>query len=291
MNLFRTGCLMAALTALFVTVGYMLGGEAGMLFAFLFAAGTNLFAYWNSDKVLLRMYDARPAGDSSELVHLVRQLSQKAGLPMPRVYIVRNDQPNAFATGRDPEHGAVCVTSGLLARVNDEDLAGVLAHELSHIKNRDTLTMTLVATIAGAIGMLANFAMFAGMFGGGRRNNPFGFVGVLVVALLAPLAAMVVQMAISRTREFEADKSGAELSGRPLWLADALQRIERAAEAIDNPEADANPATAHMFIVNPLHGGAFSGLFSSHPSTAERVTRLQAMAQAMGQAPKPGPWG
>jgi len=242
----------------------------------------------------LRMYGAQPAAESSEVVHLVDQLAAKAGLPMPRVYIVQNDQPNAFATGRDPEHGAVCVTSGLLARVDDEELAGVLAHELSHIRNRDTLIMTVTATIAGAVGMLANFALFFGSVGGGfggRRNNPLGFVGVLLVALLAPIAAMLVQMAISRGREFEADKAGAELSGRPMWLAHALECIERSAEAIDNPEADANPATAHMFIVNPLHGGAMSGLFASHPSTAERVARLQAMAEAMGQAAKPGPWG
>jgi heat shock protein HtpX len=236
------------------------------------------------------MYGAREQSETSapELVHLVRQLSLRAGLPMPKVYIVDNPQPNAFATGRNPEHAAVCVTTGLLQRVDMEELTGVLAHELSHVKNRDTLTMTLTATIAGAVAMLANFAFF---FGGGygRNRNPLGLVGMLLVTLLAPIAAMLVQMAISRTREFEADRMGAELSGRPLWLASALQRIEWGAAQIENPQADAHPATAHMFIINPLHGG-FSNLFASHPSTRERVERLKSMAQSMGQEPKPGPW-
>ena len=188
--------------------------------------------------------------------------------------------------GRDPEHASVCVTTGLLQQVDHEELAAVLAHELSHVKNRDTLTMTLVATIAGAVAMLANFAFFFG----GRSRNPLGIVGILLVALLAPIAAVLVKMAVSRGREFEADRCGAELSGRPLWLASALQRIEHSAAVIDNPAADANPATAHMFIVNPLHGG-FAGLFASHPSTAERIARLQSMARQMGQETrKPSPW-
>ncbi|MEI9885645.1 MAG: zinc metalloprotease HtpX [Rhizomicrobium sp.] len=287
MNILRTGLLMAALTALFVFVGYLVGGEAGMAIAFLFAAGTNLFAYWNSDKALLSMYGAREVGEANapDLLHMVRQLAGQAGLPMPRVYIVENDQPNAFATGRNPEHAAVCVTTGLLARVTDEELAGVLAHELSHVKHRDTLIMTITATIAGAVSMLANFALF---FGGGERRNGLGFVGLLLVSILAPLAAVLVQMAISRTREFDADREGAEISGRPLWLASALAKIERAADAIPNPEAQANPATAHMFIINPLHGGNWSSLFASHPSTEERIARLRAMA---GQpVPQPGPW-
>jgi heat shock protein HtpX len=288
MNVVRTGILMALMTGLFLAIGYLLGGGPGMVIAFLFAVGTNFFAYWNSDKVVLSMYRARQVDETSapELVHLVRQLATADGLPMPKVFIAENDQPNAFATGRSPEHAAVCVTSGLLARISNEELAGVLAHELSHVKNRDTLTMTITATIAGAIAMLANFAFFIG----GRRNNPLGMVGVILVSILAPIAAMLVQMAISRTREFEADRSGARLSGRPLWLASALERIEAAAERIDNPEADANPATAHMFIVNPLHGGMMAGLFSSHPSTEERIARLKAMAAEMGQAAKPGPW-
>jgi heat shock protein HtpX len=290
MNTIRTGLLMAGLTGLFLVVGFLVGGGPGMFIAFLFAAGTNLFAYWNSDKVLLSMYGARQVDESSapELVHIVRQLAGQAGLPMPKIFVVQNDQPNAFATGRDPEHGALCATSGLLARVDDEELAGVLAHELGHIKHRDTLTMTMVATIAGAVSMLANFAFFLGGFGyGERRNNPLGLVGMLLVTFLAPIAAVLVQMAISRSREFDADKAGAEISGRPLWLASALQKIDHAAQAIDNPAADANPATAHMFIINPLHGN-FSGLFSSHPSTAERIARLQAMASASTHAS--GPW-
>lgn len=289
MNTMRTGLLMAALTGLFLVVGYFIGGAPGMLVAFLLAAAMNLFAYWNSDKAVLAMYGARPVDAESApgLVRLVGQLANRAELPMPRVYVVENDQPNAFATGRNPEHAAICVTSGLLQRVNDEELAGVLAHELSHVKNRDTLTMTMTATIAGAVSMLANFAFFFG--GYGRNRNPLGIVGMLLVALVAPVAAVLVQMAVSRTREFEADRAGAQLSGRPLWLASALRRIDRAAVVIDNPAADANPATAHMFIVNPLHG-AVSGLFASHPSTEERIARLDAIAAEMGQGPKPGPW-
>jgi heat shock protein HtpX len=288
-NLIKTGFLMAAMTGLFLVVGFLVGGQAGMLVAFLFAAGTNLFAYWNSDKMVLSMYGARRQDETSapELVRLVAQLASRAGLPMPKVYIVDNPQPNAFATGRNPEHAAVCVTTGLLQRVDQEELAGVLAHELSHVKNRDTLTMTLTATVAGAVSMLANFAFFFG--GAGRSRNPLGLIGMLIVTLLAPIAAMLVQMAVSRTREYEADRMGAEISGRPLWLASALQRIEASAQRIDNPAADANPATAHMFIINPLHGG-MAGLFASHPSTEDRVARLKAMAQSMGQGPKPGPW-
>jgi heat shock protein HtpX len=280
---------MALLTGLFLVVGFLIGGVPGMMIAFLFAAGTNLWAYWNSDKALLSMYGARPVDERSapELVHLVQQLSGQAGLPMPKVYVVENEQPNAFATGRDPEHAAVCVTSGLLARVNNEELAGVLAHELGHVKHRDTLTMTIVATVAGAVSMLANFAFF---LGGDRRNNPLGIVGMLLMMLFAPLAAVLVQSAISRSREFDADKAGAEISGRPLWLASALEQIDHAAQRIDNVEAEEHPATAHMFIINPLHGGALSSMFSSHPSTEERVARLRAMAGVV-DAPKRGPWG
>jgi heat shock protein HtpX len=287
MNTLRTTFLLAALTALFLLVGYLIGGQAGMIFAFLFAAGTNLFAYWNSDKVLLSMYGAREVTDATapDLVHLVHQLAAQAGLPMPKVYIVENDQPNAFATGRNPEHAAVCVTTGLLARVSQEELAGVVAHELGHVKHRDTLTMTITATIAGAISMLANFALF---FGGGERRNGLGLIGVLLVSILAPIAAVLVQMAVSRSREFEADRAGAEISGRPLWLASALQKIDRAAGVIANPEAEANPATAHLFIVNPLSGGGLAGLFASHPSTEERIARLRAMPGQPAQ--QSGPW-
>ncbi len=285
MNLFKTVFLMSLLTGLFLVIGALIGGGPGMVIAFLFAAGLNLAAYWNSDKMLLSMYGARQvdATSSPDLVHIVERLAAQAHLPTPKVFISENPQPNAFATGRSPAHAAVCVTSGLLATVSNEELAGVIAHELGHVKNRDTLTMTMTAMIAGAIGMLANFAFFMG----GRRNL-LGLVGVLLVTLLAPIAAILVQAAISRSREFEADRAGAELTGRPLWLADALAQIDRSAQKTLNAPADANPATAHMFIINPLHGG-MSGLFASHPATAERIARLRAMAGVPDQ--QAGPWG
>jgi heat shock protein HtpX len=290
MNTLRTGMLMAALTGLFLAVGALIGGSNGMAIAFAFALATNLFAYWNSDKVLLSMYGAQPVDQTSapELYRLVARLAQQAGLPMLKVYITENPQPNAFATGRSPEHAAVCVTSGLLQQVSQEELAGVLAHELGHVKHRDTLTMTIVAVMAGAISMLANMAFFMG--GDRDRNNPMGIVGVILVTLLAPIMAMLVQAAISRSREFEADRAGAEITGRPLWLASALGQIERAAERTENYAADANPATAHMFIINPLHGG-FSGLFATHPSTEERIARLRAMAGGAAVPVRKGPWG
>ena len=285
MNTFKTVFLMSLLTGLFLVIGALIGGGIGMAIAFLFAAGMNLFAYWNSDKVLLSMYGARQvdAASAPDLYQIVQRLAARANLPMPKVYITENPQPNAFATGRSPEHAAVCVTTGLLGSVGKEELAGVIAHELGHVRNRDTLTMTITAVIAGAIGMLANFAFFMG-----DRRNPLGLVGVLLVTLLAPIAAMLVQAAISRSREFEADRAGAELTGRPLWLADALAEIDRSARRTLNPPADANPATAHMFIVNPLHGG-LSGLFASHPSTEERIARLRAMAGVPER--QAGPWG
>ncbi|HXS05880.1 MAG TPA: zinc metalloprotease HtpX [Rhizomicrobium sp.] len=285
MNTFKTVFLMSLMTGLFLVVGALIGGSTGMAIAFLFAAGMNLFAYWNSDKVLLSMYGARQvdAATAPDLYHIVERLAAQANLPMPKVFITENAQPNAFATGRSPEHAAVCVTTGLLSTVSKEELAGVIAHELGHVRNRDTLTMTITAVIAGAIGMLANFAFFMG-----DRRNPLGLVGVLLVTLLAPLAAMLVQAAISRSREFEADRAGAELTGRPLWLADALAEIDNKARQTLNAPADANPATAHMFIINPLHGG-LSGLFASHPSTEERIARLRAMAGV--PARQAGPWG
>ena len=296
MNTLRTGILMAGLMGLFLVIGGMIGGAQGMLIAFVIAGGMNLFAYWNSDKVLLSMYGAREVGADNDLYRLVQQLAGQAQLPMPRVYITENPQPNAFATGRNPEHAAVCVTTGLLERVSQQELAGVLAHELGHVKHRDTLTMTITAVIAGAIGMLANMAFFMG--GSRDRENPMGFVGVLLVTKLAPIAAMLVQAAISRSREFEADRAGAEITGKPLWLASALGQIERAAQGTPNHPADANPATAHMFIINPLHGG-LGGLFATHPATEERIARLKAMATrddvplTLG-APavvRRGPWG
>jgi heat shock protein HtpX len=247
--------------------------------------------------MVLRMYGAREvsAADAPQFHGIVAQLAQRAGLPMPRVYLIDNDQPNAFATGRNPQNAAVAATTGLLRMLSPEEVAGVMAHELAHVKNRDTLTMTITATIAGAIGMLAQFGMF---FGAGARDsqgraNPLGMIGVIAAVIVAPIAAMLVQMAISRGREYEADRGGAEISGEPRWLASALQKIHNAAHAIPNPEAEANPATAHLFIVNPLAGGARDSLFSTHPSTENRVARLMEMTGAGTGRPagRRGPWG
>ena len=295
MNSLRTGILMAAMTGLFLAVGFLLGGTTGMVIAFVVALAMNAFAYWNSDKMVLRMYRARQVDRSSApgLVGIVEQLADRAGLPMPRVYVIDDDQPNAFATGRNPENAAVAATTGLMKRLSSEELAGVMAHELAHVKNRDTLTMTITATIAGAISMLANF----GLFFGNSRNNPLGFVGVILIMILAPMAAALVQMAISRTREYAADRMGAEICGQPLWLASALQKIDRAARGIDNEVAESNPATAHMFIINPLHANQMDGLFTTHPRTENRIQRLRQLAAEMGQGAAPGndpaprPWG
>ena len=282
MNFFKTGILLAAMTALFMACGWMLGGEGGMIIALAIAAGMNIFAWWNSDKIVLRTYHAREVGPGHSLHGIVAQLAGNAGLPMPKVYIIENDQPNAFATGRNPENASVAATTGLLRGLTDMEVAGVMAHELAHVKNRDTLTMTITATIAGAIGMLGSFAMFFS----NRRN----IIGALVVMFVAPFAASLVQMAISRSREYEADRIGAEICGHPDWLADALYKMATGAATIENPEAEDNPATAHMFIVNPLHTRAMDGLFSTHPPMGERIQRLREMA---GQAPaaRGGPWG
>lgn len=296
MNWAKTAILLAALTGLFVAVGGMIGGNTGMVVAFGVAVAMNAFAYWNSDKMVLRMYGAQEIDNRQdpELFGLVRELSRRARIPMPKVYIIDNAQPNAFATGRDPQHGAVAVTTGLRQRLSVEELAGVLAHELAHIKNRDTLIMTVTATIAGAISMLANFAMFFGS-SSDSRNNPLGIVGAIALAILAPMAAMLVQMAISRAREYEADRIGAEIAGQPLWLASALERIQSSASRVTNVDAERNPATAHMFIINPLAGQGMDSLFSTHPSTENRVARLQEMAAGMHgtaqEAPRRGPWG
>jgi len=290
MNYFRTGLLLAGLTGLFLAVGYLVGGTSGMVIALGFAIATNAFAYWNSDKMVLRMYGARPvdAASAPEFHGLIRRLATNAGLPMPRVYLIDSDQPNAFATGRNPENAAVAATTGLLRRLSADEVAGVMAHELAHVKNRDTLTMTVTATIAGAIGMLANFALFfGGGFGGRDNNSPMSGIAALLVALLAPLAAMIVQFAISRSREYEADRGGAEISGSPMSLAAALAKIDRAARSIDNHRAEANPATAHMFIINPLHAHAMDGLFSTHPRTETRIRRLQEIAREMGGSATP----
>ena len=286
MSMLRTALLLAGLTALFLALGYLIGGRTGMLIALLVAIGTNAFAYWNSDKMVLRMYNAREVDGRSapELVGLVQQLASRAQLPMPRVYIIDTPQPNAFATGRDPEHAAVAVTTGLLRTLSHQELAGVLAHELAHVANRDTLIMTVTATLAGALGMLANFGF---LFGGNRENNS-GFIANILAIILAPMAAMLVQFAISRTREYAADRRGAEISGHPLWLASALQKLESAARRIDNQPAQQNPATAHLFIVNPLHGRSFDSLFGTHPSTENRVRALRELAARTGSV---GPWG
>lgn len=290
MNTTRTAILLAGLTALFLAIGYLLGGESGMVIALVLAAATNLFAYWNSDKLVLRMYGAQEvdAHTAPDFYGLVQQLSRRAGLPMPRVYIINEAQPNAFATGRDPEHGAVAATVGLLRMLNHQELAGVIAHELAHIKNRDTLIMTVAATLAGAISGVANIFAFTSMFGGHRDGNGPNPIVALLIMVLGPLAAMLVQMAISRTREYAADRAGAEICGHPLWLASALQKLEAAARRIPSPVADSHPATAHLFIVNPLHAGAIATLFRTHPATEDRVRALRQLASRTGLG---GPWG
>ena len=278
----RTALLLAAMTALFMGAGFMLGGTGGMALAFVMALGMNAFAYWSSDKMVLRMYGAKPVDRTShpEFYDMVQALAARADLPMPKVYVIEEDQPNAFATGRNPENAAVAATTGLLRLLDTNEVAGVMAHELAHVKNRDTLIMTITATIAGALSMLANFAMFFGS--GDNRNNPLGFVGVILVMILAPIAAMMVQMAISRTREYEADRIGGEICGQPLWLASALDKLEQGAKRIDNQKAEDNPATAHMFIVNPLHAKSVDNLFSTHPNMKNRITKLREQADSSG---------
>lgn len=286
MNQLRTMMLLAALTALFMGVGYLLGGGPGALVALAIAAVTNLVSFWNADRMVLALHHAREVDDQTapDFVALVRDLAVQAGLPMPRVYVVDSPQPNAFATGRDPAHAAVAATTGLLRLMPRDEIEAVMAHELAHVQNRDTLTMTVTATIAGAISMLGNFAF---LFGGGRgRDNPLGIVGVLMAMLVAPFAAMIIQMAVSRTREYAADRRGAEISGKPLALASALRRLSAAAGQIVNPTAEANPATAHLFIVNPLAGTTVDNLFSTHPAVENRIAALEAIAGAQRQ-----PWG
>jgi heat shock protein HtpX len=298
----RTAVLLAGLTALFVGVGYVIGGQQGMVIAFLFACGTNLFAWWNSDKMVLRMHNAQPIGpaDAPRLFEMTQALAQRAGLPMPALYVIHEDQPNAFATGRSPDKAAVAVNTGLLDMMPEREVAGVIAHELAHIRNRDTLIMTMTATIAGAIGMLAQFGFLFGR--GDTRQNPLGPIGAILMMVLAPLAAMVVQMAISRSREYEADRIGAEIAGDPEGLAGALLRLENYKQGRVNQAAEANPATAHMFIINPLSGLRMDGLFSTHPKTENRVAALRTMGGGMrppasfgppsarGPAARSGPW-
>jgi heat shock protein HtpX len=313
MSYLRTAILLAGLTALFMGVGYLIGGGTGAFIALLIAGATNLFAYWNSDRMVLSTYGAHEVDRNSapELFALVAELAARAGLPMPRVFVMDNPQPNAFATGRNPQNAAVAVTTGLIQSLSREELAGVIAHELAHVKNHDTLLMTVTATIAGAISMLAQFGMF---FGGHRSSNSGpGVVGSIVMMILAPLAAMLVQMAISRTREYAADNLGARIAGQPMWLASALAKIENAAHQIPNMDAEHNPATAHLFIINPLSGRGVDNLFATHPSTKNRIAALQQLATELGtpgarprihaepdgsargpwnrQPPTRGPWG
>jgi len=283
-NTLKTTALLAALTVLFVLIGGMVGGEQGMVVAFLFAGLMNFASYWWSDRIILWMYGAQAVteAEAPQFHGLVRRLAQRAGLPMPRVYIIPTDTPNAFATGRNPQHAAVAATQGILRILTVDELEGVMAHELGHVRNRDILISTIAATLAGAIMMLARMGQWAAIFGVGRSSEDdeggsAGFLGLMIMAIVAPLAAMLIQMAISRAREYLADAAGAQISRKPWALADALEKLERAATAMP---MNANPSTAHMFIVNPLHGSSLLKLFSTHPPVAERVARLRAMRVA-----------
>ena len=279
-NLIKTGFLLVVLTCLLILIGGAVGGRQGMAIAFVMALVMNMGSYWFSDRIVLGMYGARAVteAEAPQLYRIVRQLAAEAGLPVPPIYIIRDDSPNAFATGRNPQHAAVAVTEGILRIMNEEELRGVLAHELSHVKNRDTLIMTIAATIAGAITYLAQMAQWAAIFGGGRRSDENGgggsAIGALLMAILAPFAAMLIQMAISRSREYQADASGAQLCHRASGLAEALQKLDIAKRQVP---MDAAPATAHLFIVNPLTSGGLASLFSTHPPIEERIARLRAM--------------
>lgn len=289
----RTFILLAALTALFLAAGYAIGGEGGMLIALAVAGGMNLFAWWGSDSMVLRMHNAQPVSpeQAPQLYAMTRQLAQRAGIPMPSLYVIHEDQPNAFATGRSPERGVVAVNTGLLDMMNEREVAGVIAHELAHIKNRDTLIMSVTATIAGAIGFLAQFGFFLSR-GQNRNGSPFGAIGMVLLMILGPIAATVVQLAISRAREYEADAEGARICGDPSWLASGLAQLERYKKGRINQTAEANPATAHMFIINPLSGLRLDALFSTHPPTQERIRRLMALGPGVaggGPAPRAVP--
>jgi heat shock protein HtpX len=281
LNFFRTSVLLAALTGLFMAVGYFIGGTSGMLIAFGIAVVTNVIGYWNSDKIVLAMQQAQEVSPSSspELFEMVEGLARRAGIPTPKIYLINTEQPNAFATGRNPQNAAVAVSSGLVRYLEPREVAAVIAHELAHIRSRDTLTMTITATLAGAISMLAQFGLFFG--GGNNRDNPLGFVGTLLMVFLAPVAAMLVQMAVSRTREYEADKDGAEISGDPLALASALSKISQLARRTVNVAAERNPAMAHLYIFNPLSGARMDNLFSTHPDVGNRIAELQKIAGMM----------
>ncbi|MCA3246238.1 MAG: zinc metalloprotease HtpX [Azospirillum sp.] len=288
MNYTKTALLLAAMTGLFLAVGFALGGEQGMLIAFAVALGLNVFSYWNSDKLVLRMHGARQVTpeEAPNFHAMVAELARRADMPMPKVYVIENPQPNAFATGRNPENAAVAATTGLFDVLDSDEVAAVMAHELAHVKNRDTLIMTVTATIAGAIGMLANFAM---LFGQNRDGRGMGPIPTLLMMILAPMAAMLVQMAISRSREYEADRVGGEIVGDPRLLARALEKISRGVAAIPNDAAERNPASAHLFIMNPLSGARMDNLFSTHPNPANRIEALERQAMAMGVAPASAP--
>lgn len=279
MNGLKTMVLMVALTLMLVAIGGMLGGKSGMTFALIMAFGMNFITYWFSDKIVLKMYGAKPVSEpeAPELHSMVRRLAQRAELPMPKVYIMEEDQPNAFATGRNPSHGVVAVTTGIMRILSREELEGVLAHELAHIKHRDILVSTVAATIAGAISYLAQMAQWAAIFGGSRHDDDEGGnpIASIVMMIVGPIAAMLVQMAISRSREYGADEEGAKITGNPMHLAGALKKLHMASQQI---HMDANPATSHMFIVNPLSGGGMLKLFSTHPPIEERIAKLEAMA-------------
>ena len=281
LNFLRTGILFAVLTALFMAVGYFIGGTSGMMIAFGVAAVTNLFAFWNSDKMVLSMQGAHEVDPRSapDLYNMVERLAGQAGIPTPKIYLIDTQQPNAFATGRDPNNAAVAVSTGLLNYLQPNEVAGVIAHELAHIRSRDTLTMTVTGTMAGAISMLAQFGLLFG--GGNNRSNPLGGIGALLMVFLAPLAAGLVQMAISRTREYQADKDGAEISGDPLALASALSKISQLSHRTVNVAAERNPAMAHMYIFNPLSGARMDNLFSTHPNVENRIDQLQRLAGEM----------
>jgi heat shock protein HtpX len=287
MNYARTAILLAALTALLMGLGYLFGGGTGALIAFFVAAATNFLAYWNGDRLVLSVHGAHEVDEhtSPDLVHIVAELADRAGLPMPRVYLMDNPQPNAFATGRNPQHAAVAATTGLLDMLSPDEGAGVMAHELAHIKNRDTLIMTITATIAGAISMLAQFGMF---FRHRDNHDGPGPIATVLITLLAPLSAMVVQMAISRAREYAADNLGGRICGSPESLASALAKIDAGAHVIENVSAEQNPATAPLFIINPLSGRGLDNLFSTHPSTENRIAALDQLAQEMGLPPYEG---
>ncbi|WP_424813795.1 zinc metalloprotease HtpX [Roseococcus sp. YIM B11640] len=288
----RTFILLAALTALFMGIGYMLGGGNGAVIALALAGAMNLYAWWGSDAAVLRMHNAQPvtAAEAPQLYRMVEGLAQRAGVPMPALYVIHEDQPNAFATGRSPEHGAVAVNTGLLDLMNEQEVAGVVAHELAHIKHRDTLIMAVTATLAGAIGFLAQFGGLLAPRDREGRGNPLGIVGVLLMLVVGPLAAMMVQMAISRAREFEADAEGAQICGDPTWLASGLAKLERGKIGHVNQTAEAHPASAHMFIINPLSGFRLDNLFATHPPTEERISRLMAMSRLPGGASSSSVW-